>query len=85
FVDRLNTKCVLSDSEILDIRVLLMAPENELVHIDARIEDMHIALAQPKEQHASLKKPINAHRALLSSIRRIPQAVIVEIFLSCLP
>ncbi|KAF7374461.1 F-box domain-containing protein [Mycena sanguinolenta] len=50
FVDRLNTNYSPSDSEILEIRALLVDPENELARIDARIEEMEIALAQLKEQ-----------------------------------
>ncbi|KAF7374481.1 hypothetical protein MSAN_00332400 [Mycena sanguinolenta] len=85
FVVRLNTNYAPSDSEILEIHALLVDSENELARIDARIEEMEIALAQLKEQRASLKGPIDAHRALLAPIRRIPQDVLVEIFLSCLP
>ncbi|KAF7374469.1 hypothetical protein MSAN_00331200 [Mycena sanguinolenta] len=85
FVDRLNTNYAPSNSEILEIHALLVDPENELARIDARIEEMEIALAQLKEQRASLERPIDAHRALLAPIRRIPQDVLVEIFLLCLP
>ncbi|KAF7348246.1 F-box domain-containing protein [Mycena sanguinolenta] len=46
---------------------------------------MEIALGQLKEQRALLQLPIDAHLALISSMRRIPQDVLLEIFLACLP
>ncbi|KAJ6512822.1 hypothetical protein C8R45DRAFT_961478 [Mycena sanguinolenta] len=85
FVDRLNTNYVPSDSETMEIRSFLVEPENELTRIDARIEEMEIALALLKEQRALLKKPIDAHGVLISVIRRLPQDILVEIFLACLP
>ncbi|KAJ7238572.1 hypothetical protein B0H12DRAFT_1137240 [Mycena haematopus] len=85
FMHRLNTNYVPSDSEILEIRAVLLGPENELARIDARLEDMESALAQLKEQRALLKRPIDAHRALISPLRRVSEDVLIEIFLSCLP
>ncbi|KAF7374450.1 hypothetical protein MSAN_00329100 [Mycena sanguinolenta] len=85
FVDRLNTNYVPSDPEVLEIRALLAEPEIQLARIDAQIEKMETALAQLKAQRASLKRPIDAHKVLLSPIRRIPHDVLVEIFLACLP
>ncbi|KAJ7238562.1 hypothetical protein B0H12DRAFT_1025645 [Mycena haematopus] len=83
FVHRLNTNYVPSDSEISEIRAVLLDPENELAGIDARIEDMEIALKRLKDQRALLKRPIDAHRALISPLR-VPEDVLIEIFLSCL-
>ncbi|KAF8213850.1 hypothetical protein K438DRAFT_1802372 [Mycena galopus ATCC 62051] len=85
FANRLSTNYVPSDSETLEIRALLVDPEAQLARIDAQIKEMEIALGRLKEQRASLKQPIDAHRALISPIRRIPQDVLLEIFLSCLP
>ncbi|KAF7374466.1 WD40 repeat-like protein [Mycena sanguinolenta] len=85
FVDRLNTNYVPSDLEVIEIRTLLAEPEIQLARIDAQIEKMEIVLAQLKEQCASLRRPIDAHKVLLSPIRRIPHDVLVEIFLACLP
>ncbi|KAJ6512788.1 hypothetical protein C8R45DRAFT_1067949 [Mycena sanguinolenta] len=85
FAARLNTNYVPSDSEILEIRALLAEPEKELARMDAQIEKMEAALAQLKEQRELLKRPIDAHRVLLSPIRHIPHDVLVEIFLACLP
>ncbi|KAJ7851671.1 hypothetical protein B0H14DRAFT_2761440, partial [Mycena olivaceomarginata] len=87
-----NTNYTLSDPEILEIRALLVDPTDELARMDAQIEAMNaqigamvIALNQLEEQRELLKGPIDAHRALISSIRRAPEDVIREIFFHCLP
>ncbi|KAJ7364909.1 hypothetical protein DFH08DRAFT_1073427 [Mycena albidolilacea] len=85
FADRLNTNYIPSDSEIVEIRTLLMDPTDELARVEARIEEMEIVLSQLKELRASLKTPIDAHRTLISPLRRIPQDVLLAIFSSCLP
>ncbi|KAF7348243.1 Hexose carrier protein [Mycena sanguinolenta] len=85
FVNLLHTNYVPSDAEVLQIRSLLMYSADELARIDAQIEAMEIALGQLKEQRAALKEPIDAHKALISPMRRIPQDVLLEIFFSCLP
>ncbi|KAJ7364945.1 hypothetical protein DFH08DRAFT_840432 [Mycena albidolilacea] len=46
---------------------------------------MEVVLSQLKELRASLKRPIDAHRALISPMRHIPHDVLLEIFFSCLP
>ncbi|KAJ7364912.1 hypothetical protein DFH08DRAFT_840291 [Mycena albidolilacea] len=85
FADRLNTNYIPSDSEIVEIRTLLAYPADELARVEARIEELEIALSQLKELRASLKTPIDAHRALISPWRHIPQDVLLAIFSSCLP
>ncbi|KAJ7364943.1 hypothetical protein DFH08DRAFT_766717 [Mycena albidolilacea] len=85
FADRLNTNYIPSDSEIAEIRALLAGPADELARVEARIEEMEIALCQLKELRASLKTPIDAHRALISPLRCIPRDLLLEIFSSCLP
>ncbi|KAJ7845406.1 hypothetical protein B0H14DRAFT_2511020 [Mycena olivaceomarginata] len=84
FADRLNTNYIPSDSEVVEIHTLLMDPADELARVEARIEKMEIALSQLKELRASLKTPMDAHLALISPLRRIPQDVLLAIF-SCLP
>ncbi|KAJ6508337.1 hypothetical protein C8R45DRAFT_967086 [Mycena sanguinolenta] len=85
FVNRLHTNYVPSDSEIIEIRSLLVDPADELARIDAQIQPMAIALSQLRDQRCSLQGQIDAHMALLAPIRRIPHDVLLEIFFSCLP
>ncbi|KAF7335268.1 F-box domain-containing protein [Mycena sanguinolenta] len=85
FTNRLNTNYVPSPSEILEIRALLEGPTEEIARIDAQIEEMELALTQLRDKRALLQRPIDAHRALISPMRLIPQDVLLEIFFSCLP
>ncbi|KAF7346530.1 hypothetical protein MSAN_01881100 [Mycena sanguinolenta] len=82
FTNRLNTNYVPSHSEILEIRSLLVDP---IARIDAQIEEMELALAELREKRALLQQPVDAHKALISSMRLIPQDILLEIFFACLP
>jgi hypothetical protein len=55
FADRLNTNYIPSDSEIVEIRALLIYPPDELAQVESRIEEMEVALSKLKELRASLK------------------------------
>ncbi|KAJ6585373.1 hypothetical protein B0H19DRAFT_926533, partial [Mycena capillaripes] len=85
FSDRLNTNYVPSEAEVVELRALLVDPVDELARLDAQIQQMEFALSQLRERHASLRAPIDSHRALISPIRRISRDVLLEIFFSCLP
>ncbi|KAF7348316.1 hypothetical protein MSAN_01785400 [Mycena sanguinolenta] len=85
FTDRLNTNYVPSEPEILEIRALLVGPTEEIARIDAQIAGMELALIQLTEKRALLQKPIDAHTALISPMRLVPQDVLLEIFFACLP
>ncbi|KAJ6622567.1 hypothetical protein B0H10DRAFT_1787781 [Mycena sp. CBHHK59/15] len=78
FMDRLNTNFVPSDPELEEIRSFLTNPLNELARLDAQIADMHA-------RRKMLTEMIDAHKALLSPMRRVPHDVLQEIFISCLP
>ncbi|KAJ7780735.1 hypothetical protein DFH07DRAFT_729394, partial [Mycena maculata] len=69
--------------EILEIRALLGPPADELARFDVQIGEMEAALAELKGERDSLKTAIDAHRALISTIRRTPEDIFREIFLSC--
>ncbi|KAJ6508395.1 hypothetical protein C8R45DRAFT_441657 [Mycena sanguinolenta] len=85
FASRLNTNYVPSDSEILEIRALLVGPTEEIARMDAQIAEMELSLVQLKEKRALLQEPVDAHRALISPMRLVPQDILLEIFFSCLP
>ncbi|KAJ7643759.1 hypothetical protein FB45DRAFT_823492 [Roridomyces roridus] len=78
FGDKLNTNYVPSDSEVAQLQALLREPVAELARLDAII-------SQLATQRASLQAAVDTHSALLSPIRRIPEDILREIFISCLP
>ncbi|KAJ6502174.1 hypothetical protein C8R45DRAFT_1190541 [Mycena sanguinolenta] len=85
FTNRLNTNYVPSYPEIVQIHAVLVDAVEEIKHMDAQIAEMELALAQLREKRASLQTPIDAHKALISPMRLVPQDILQEIFLSCLP
>ncbi|KAJ7080540.1 hypothetical protein C8R44DRAFT_653552, partial [Mycena epipterygia] len=81
FADKLHTNYLPTESEISGIRNLLVVPAAELARVDAQINEL-------MAKRESLKTAIdahNAHNALISPLRRVPQDVLQEIFLACLP
>ncbi|KAJ6508559.1 hypothetical protein C8R45DRAFT_1208214 [Mycena sanguinolenta] len=85
FTSRLNTNYVPSPSETLEIRSLLVDPIEEIARIDTQIAEMESVLTQLREKRALLQLPIDAHKALISPMRHIPQDILLEIFFACLP
>ncbi|KAJ7780747.1 hypothetical protein DFH07DRAFT_439107 [Mycena maculata] len=82
---RLNTNYVPSDAEVQEIRNTLTEPLRQLSLLDERLVQMQAAMDELTVQRASLKDEIDQHKALISPVRRIPQDILEEIFLSCLP
>ncbi|KAJ7080524.1 hypothetical protein C8R44DRAFT_754285 [Mycena epipterygia] len=85
FADRLGTNYIPSDQEIEDLRYLLVDPIEELGRVDAHIDEMEARISELKAERTSLNALIDAHKVLLSPIRRVPQNVLQGIFLACLP
>ncbi|KAJ6594804.1 hypothetical protein B0H19DRAFT_1225814 [Mycena capillaripes] len=78
FRKRFDTNYVPTDAEIGRIRVHLVPHEAELARLDSLIHDLTV-------QRDRLKDHIDAHKALISHPRRLPQDVVEQIFLACLP
>ncbi|KAJ7653131.1 hypothetical protein DFH06DRAFT_1093353 [Mycena polygramma] len=78
FREYLNTNYVPSDAEILRIRAHLEPHEAELARLELLIHDLTI-------QRDRVKDYIDSHRPLVSYPRRLPQDVVEQIFLACLP
>ncbi|KAJ7439248.1 hypothetical protein FB451DRAFT_1447355 [Mycena latifolia] len=84
FADKLETNYVPSDAELDEIRTLLEDPLDELARLNSQIDEMQSILNQLRVKRRSLKNEIDSYEALTSPIRRIPQDILQEIFLSCL-
>ncbi|KAF7343948.1 hypothetical protein MVEN_01683600 [Mycena venus] len=74
----LNTNYIPTDAEIDHIRAHLAPHETELARLTALIHDLTV-------QRDQIRDYIVSHRALISQPRRLPQDVLEEIFLACLP
>ncbi|KAJ7486230.1 hypothetical protein B0H11DRAFT_2017470 [Mycena galericulata] len=84
FQDKLGTNYVPSEPEVEEIRGLLVNPNEELARIDAQIDEMDHVVRRLREERASLHTIIDAHKALVSPMRRTPQDILQEIFIACI-
>jgi hypothetical protein len=81
----LNTNCLPSDEEIQQIRPIVAKGDNDLSHLDAKIALIEATIDALHAQREEIQEHVDAHRALLSPIRRLPEDIMEEIFLRCLP
>ncbi|KAJ6505561.1 hypothetical protein C8R45DRAFT_973118 [Mycena sanguinolenta] len=85
FADRLGTNYVPSVEEVKYLHGLLVDPIEQLVRVQAQIDEMDFIRDQLKAKRESLQSAIDAHKTLVSPMRRIPDDVLQEIFFACLP
>ncbi|KAF7330802.1 hypothetical protein MVEN_02419400 [Mycena venus] len=85
FASRLRTNYCPSDEEIPQIKDLLTEPCIRLKHLDDEITAMRQALDNLIGERDTLIEFVEAHKALMSPIRRLPFDIIEGIFAACLP
>ena len=67
------------------ITEFLLMPQAQLAELQAKIMEQEVILQKLKAQCKDLRDNINAHRAIISLIRRLPDDILREIFVYCLP
>ncbi|KAJ6583933.1 hypothetical protein DFH09DRAFT_1308650 [Mycena vulgaris] len=77
--DKLGTNYSPLDSEICQIKQLLIHPAAEIERLDGEL------IARLRDRRLQLSAYVDAHNALISPIRRLPSDIIGEIFIACLP
>ncbi|KAF8200038.1 hypothetical protein K438DRAFT_1759068 [Mycena galopus ATCC 62051] len=85
FASQLGTNYCPPDTELTQIKALLVEPCLRLKHLDAEIAVMRKALDKLTEERDALGAYVDAHKTLLSPVRRLPLDIIEEIFMACLP
>ncbi|KAJ7697841.1 hypothetical protein B0H17DRAFT_912889, partial [Mycena rosella] len=85
FISKLGTNYCPEDAEIAAIRILLGEPTRRLLDLDDEIAGLRKALDKLTKVRAGLSAYVDAHRALISPLRRLPIDIIEEIFMACLP
>ncbi|KAJ7465959.1 hypothetical protein FB451DRAFT_418452 [Mycena latifolia] len=85
FTSKLGTNYCPQDEEVAQIQTLLAEPTQRLKRLDDEIRDLQKALDQLMEERGRLGEYVDAHRALISPVRRLPLDIIQEIFIACLP
>ncbi|KAJ7140918.1 hypothetical protein C8R44DRAFT_603871, partial [Mycena epipterygia] len=74
-----------TDEEITEIQSLIIEPTLRLQRLDDEIADLQKVIDKLAEERASLGAYGEAHKALISPVRRLPLDVIQEIFVACIP
>ncbi|KAJ7689577.1 hypothetical protein B0H17DRAFT_1066199 [Mycena rosella] len=85
FTSKLGTNYCPPDDEIAEIENLLAEPEVRLKCLDDEIASLQRSIDELEDERIRLRAYVEAHRALISPIRRLPLDIIEEIFIACLP
>ncbi|KAJ7153805.1 hypothetical protein C8R46DRAFT_1006468 [Mycena filopes] len=85
FSHLLCTNTVPSDAECDAIRQFLSGLKKDFAAVTNEIARMQAVLSDLTDQSHRLSESIDAHQAIVSLSRRLPEDVIREIFLACLP
>ncbi|KAE9401315.1 hypothetical protein BT96DRAFT_818088, partial [Gymnopus androsaceus JB14] len=84
YASRLHTNYVPSMEELPKLEIFLAGPKQELSHLESKILRLQDSLTDLYAQRDRAKSYIEAHRALMSPIRRFPAETLAEIFTHCL-
>ncbi|KAJ7769910.1 hypothetical protein B0H16DRAFT_1307084 [Mycena metata] len=85
FSAKLGTNYSPEDEEISEIRAFLVEPTLRLNRLDDKIAELEQAIQKLKEERDDFRAFVDAHKALVSPVRRLPIDLIQEIFVACLP
>ncbi|KAJ7512684.1 hypothetical protein B0H11DRAFT_3754 [Mycena galericulata] len=85
FASKLETNYCPNDDEVSHIKALLIEPTLRLQRLDAEITELQNTINKLIEERETLGAYVQAHSALISPARRLPQDIIQEIFVACLP
>ncbi|KAJ6498734.1 hypothetical protein C8R45DRAFT_1093036 [Mycena sanguinolenta] len=85
FASQLWTNYCPRDGELSQIKAFLSEPCLKLKNLDEEIAVMRKALEKLTAERDNLSMYVEAHKALLSPVRRLPLDIIGAIFMACLP
>ncbi|KAJ7442985.1 hypothetical protein FB451DRAFT_1376817 [Mycena latifolia] len=85
FTSKLGTNYCPQDAEIAQIQTLLIQPTLRLKRLDDEIAVLQKALDKLTEERTGIGAYVDAHKALISTVRRLPLDVVQEIFTACIP
>ncbi len=85
FTPKIGTNYAATSEEAERITAFLSRPVSKLQQLQAEIIRIKARYEDLVEQHLALSREIDAHRALIAPIRRVPTDILREIFLHCLP
>ncbi|KAF7305703.1 hypothetical protein HMN09_00723500 [Mycena chlorophos] len=83
FADKLGSNYCPTDNEALEIKDLISETKPQLTLLDTQIAALENSLAVLRAERQRVSGFIDAHQALLSPIRRLPDDLIREICVAC--
>ncbi|KAF7297567.1 F-box domain-containing protein [Mycena kentingensis (nom. inval.)] len=84
FTALLGTNYAPTEAEVVDITAILDRKNAHLCTLDTQIAALQQTMDKILAQRRVLAEDIQAHRALLSPIKRVPVDVLREIFIACM-
>ncbi|KAE9397564.1 hypothetical protein BT96DRAFT_823129, partial [Gymnopus androsaceus JB14] len=78
FASVVQTNYVPSTKDVVWLKTLLTEPQ-------LRLTQLELEIALLTRERETVKKYVEAHRAMMSPIRRLPAETLSEIFVRCLP
>ncbi|TFK37591.1 hypothetical protein BDQ12DRAFT_684939 [Crucibulum laeve] len=85
FTRHIRTNFIPSDAEMKEIQGLLPKPMERLLYLETEITRLEDILGKLYSERDSLSETVEGHKALLSHARRLPDDILREIFVWCLP
>ncbi|KAJ7701189.1 hypothetical protein B0H17DRAFT_976702 [Mycena rosella] len=85
FKDLLYTNAVPSDAERNDIRGLLEGPLKQVAELTKELSRLQAFIDAASKERNELQESIDAHLALVSPARQLPDDIVRAIFVACLP
>ncbi|KAF7296700.1 hypothetical protein HMN09_01079100 [Mycena chlorophos] len=85
FASKLGTNYSPTQHEVAQLHALLAEPTHRLQLLDAQIAQIQKTLDDAFVERERLAAYVDEYKALLSPIRRVPEDVLREIFVACLP
>ncbi|CAA7263874.1 unnamed protein product [Cyclocybe aegerita] len=87
--DRFNrhfgTNYAPTDKDVEELRAILRGSDCQIQALDEEIEQKESELEELRGRRAAIMEATRNHRTLLAPIRRIPQDLLQDIFVACLP
>ncbi|KAF8213658.1 hypothetical protein K438DRAFT_1547607, partial [Mycena galopus ATCC 62051] len=85
FLLRLGTNYCPTDDEVVDIKDFLVEPTLRLKELGDKIAELQQTIDKLAEERDGIRTYVEAHKALISPVRRLPLDIMQEIFIACLP
>ncbi|KAF7314603.1 F-box domain-containing protein [Mycena kentingensis (nom. inval.)] len=85
FRDKLDACFAPTNEEVIEIDSILALPRARIAELTGEITRLEDALTRLRNERTRLETDVALHESLLAPIRKLPEDVLQEIFLACLP